>query len=268
MKIVAKIAKEHIEYFSQIIALTKTDLVKTYRGAALGWLWAIIKPMVTIFVYWFAFSIGLRMSSDVNGYPYFLWLLAGIIPWFYLSDMITTGASCMFKNSYLVTKMKFPVSIIPTFNNLSKLFVNLILVLITIVIFMVMGYMPTIYLLQLPIYIIFMFILMNAWSYFSSFISAMSKDFFNLVKASIAPVFWLSAILWNVDTIDIPWLKELLKLNPVTYIVNGFRNCFINQKWFFEDLYTTIAFVIILLIISLLGLWSYEKLRKEIPDII
>ena len=47
----------------------RADLVKTYRGAALGWAWAIIKPAVTIFVYWFAFEIGLRAGKDVNRFP-------------------------------------------------------------------------------------------------------------------------------------------------------------------------------------------------------
>ena len=51
------VIKDHIEYRQQIFKLAKADLVKTYRGAALGWAWAIIKPAVTIFVYLFAFSI-------------------------------------------------------------------------------------------------------------------------------------------------------------------------------------------------------------------
>ena len=59
MNTLVKIIKEHFEYRKQITKMAKADLVKTYRGAALGWSWAIIKPTVTIFVYWFAFSIGL-----------------------------------------------------------------------------------------------------------------------------------------------------------------------------------------------------------------
>lgn len=64
--ILTDIIKDHITYGQQIFKLAKTDLVKTYRGAALGWAWAIIKPAVTIFVYWFTFEIGLRAGKDVN----------------------------------------------------------------------------------------------------------------------------------------------------------------------------------------------------------
>ena len=60
MDILKIICNEHLLYRKQIVRLAKSDLVKTYRGSALGWSWAFIKPMVTIFVYWFAFSYGIR----------------------------------------------------------------------------------------------------------------------------------------------------------------------------------------------------------------
>ena len=64
--IIGDIIRDHIAYRQQIFKLAKADLIKTYRGAALGWAWAIIKPAVTIFVYWFTFEIGLRAGKDVN----------------------------------------------------------------------------------------------------------------------------------------------------------------------------------------------------------
>ena len=148
MNQLAIIIKEHIEYRQQIFKLAKADLVKTYRGSALGWSWAVIKPAFTIFVYWFAFTIGLRMGGDISGYPFFLWLLAGIVPWFYMSEMLTQGTNALRKYNYLVTKMKFPISIIPTFVSISKLIVHLILMIIVVGIFALFGYMPTIYMLQ------------------------------------------------------------------------------------------------------------------------
>ena len=95
MKQFIQIIKEHIQYRQQILKLAKADLIKTYRGAALGWSWAIIKPTFTIFVYWFAFAIGLRASSTISGHPFFLWLIVGLIPWFYMSDMLTQGTECL-----------------------------------------------------------------------------------------------------------------------------------------------------------------------------
>ena len=97
------IIKEHIAWRSQIFKLAKSDLIKTYSGAALGWAWAVIKPAVTIFVYWFAFSTGLRNKAGMEGFSFFLWLIAGIISWFYIQEMLTQGSNAMRKYRHLVT---------------------------------------------------------------------------------------------------------------------------------------------------------------------
>ena len=83
MKTLISIIKDHIVWREQILKLAKADIVKTYSGAALGWAWAIIKPTVMVLVLWFAFSIGLRADREMNGCPYILWILAGMVPWFY-----------------------------------------------------------------------------------------------------------------------------------------------------------------------------------------
>lgn len=268
MKMLLQIIKEHIEYKNQVVKLAKSDLQKTYRGAALGWAWAIIKPTVTIFVYWFAFAIGLRMSKDVNGYPYFLWLIAGVVPWFYMSEMITGGTDCIRKYSYLVTKMKFPVSTIPTFVNISKFAIHLMLIYIVIIIFRLFGYTPDIYLLQLPFYMLLMFVFFNIWGLLSAPLAVISKDYSNLVKSFITAIFWLSGIMWNPETIKIRILKKLLMLNPVTFIVNGFRNCFIYKIWFWNQPKRLLYFVVITIILLILAIKVYKKLRKDIPDVL
>lgn len=269
MSYLIEIIKDHIQYKQQIFKLAKADLIKTYRGAALGWAWAIIKPAVTIFVYWFTFEIGLRAGKDVNGFPFFLWLIAGVIPWFYMSDMITGGTECIRKYSYLVTKMKFPVSTIPTFFSISKFIVHLALLVIMIIIFALMGYPPDVYLLQLPIYMLLMFVFFTAFSLFASLLACMSKDFSNLVKSLVTAVFWLSGIIWNINTIkDIPWLNVILKLNPVTYIVEGYRNCFIHKTWIWENPKTLIAFLVITALLIIVAVWVYRRIRKEIPDVL
>lgn len=269
MNTIKEIINDHKEYSKQIGKLAKADLIKTYRGAALGWSWAIIKPTVTIFVYWFAFAIGLRASRTVSGdYPFFLWLIAGIVPWFYMSDMISSGTDCIRKYSYLVTKMKFPVSTIPTFISISKMIVQLLLLVIVVFIYMGFGYSPDVYYLQIFFYLALAFVFFTGWAMFAAPIGAMSKDFVNLVKSFITAFFWLSGILWDPEKVKILWLRKILRLNPVTYLCTGFRNCFINKIWFWEQPKRLLYFLIALIIIWALGLWSYKEFRKEIPDVL
>ena len=263
-----QIIKDHVEYKEQIYKLAKADLVKTYRGAALGWAWAIIKPTVTIFVYWFAFEIGLRSGGAVNGFPFFLWLIAGLIPWFYISDMLGVGTEAIRKYSYLVTRMKFPVSTIPTFVSISKMFIELFLIVIMLFIFRIFGFSADIYWLQLIFFIAISFIFWTVWSLLASSLAAISKDFANLVKSFIPAVLWLSGVLWDPEKIAIPWLKKALAFNPVTYIVQGFRNTLINKVWFWEQPKRLLYFVTVLIIMIILALWAYRKTKKEIPDVL
>ena len=261
--------KEHTQHTPQVVKLSFADLKKTYHGSALGWAWAVIKPVVTIFVYWFAIAVGLRQGGDVDGYPYILWLISGIVPWFYMGDTITGGTGCIRKYSYLVTKMQFPVTTIPTFTSLSRLYVNIVITLIVVAIFWIGGYPPTMYLLQLPLYILFMFLFFNAWSLFSGLISAISKDFANLIKSLNIAVFWLSGILWNIENVaDNKFLYSLMMLNPVTFICYGFRNCFVNHVWFFEQPQRLLYFIGWYIVLAFLSLWAYKNLRKEIADVL
>lgn len=262
------IIDEHIQYKDQIVMLAKSDLIKTYRGAALGWAWAVVKPLITLLVFWFAFSVGLRHGKDVAGFSFFLWLVAGFLPWFYMQELITGGAGCIRKYKHLVTKMRFPISIIPTYYNLSHLYVHFALLAITILLFMVTGHMPDIYLLQIPLYMFMMFVFFTVWALFAGMLSAISKDFQNLVKSMSTAIFWMSGIIYNVDDIDMRWLRIILKFNPVTVISSGYRRAFIYKKWFWQDKVSLVCFCITLTVFVLAALWAYRKLRKEIPDVL
>ena len=268
METIRTIIREHITYRDQIFMLAKSDLIKTYRGAALGWAWAIVKPMVTLFVFWFAFSVGLRAGKPIAGYPFFLWLVAGMLPWFFMQELITGGAGCIRKYSHLVTKMKFPISIIPTYFNISHLYTHLILLGVTIVIFALFGHFPDVYMLQIPLYMLLMFLFFTVWSLLAGLLSAISKDFQNLVAAFSTAIFWMSGILYDVDKINHAWVRLLLKFNPVTVISSGYRKCFIYKKWFFEDKIELCCYFTTLILFTLFALWAYRKLRKEIPDVL
>lgn len=262
------IVEEHRSFSKQIFKLAKSDLIKTYRGAALGWAWAVIKPMITLFVFWFAFTVGLRAGKNINGYPYFLWLEAGFLPWFYMQEMITGGAGCVRKYNHLVTKMKFPISVIPTYCNISHLYTHFVLVGITIVLFVCFGYWPDVYLLQLPFYMLLMFMFFVAWSLFAGMLSALSKDFQNLVTAFSTAIFWMSGIIYDVNGIHNPVIRLILKFNPVTVVANGYRKVFIYKEWFWQDPIELGCYCITFIVFASLAMWAFGKLRREIPDVL
>jgi len=265
---IKEIVTDHINCRKQILQLAKSTIIKQYRGAAFGWAWAILKPSITISVFYFAFSVGLRHGKPVEGYPYFLWLIAGFISWFFMRDTVTSGAGSLRKFSYLVRRIKYPVDTIPTFVCLSELIVNLGLFLILIVIFTLFGYPPDIYYLQIPVLYLMAFIFFSFWSLFSGMLSCISKDFLNLVRATITALFWLSGIIYNVQKIDNENLRRVMLFNPITILVNGFRNTLIYHKWLWETPHQLRNYFIVTFIMMVLALWAYKKLKHEISDVL
>ena len=263
-----EIVKEHMKYRAQIIKLAKSNILKTYKGSALGMSWAIIKPTIYMAVYYFAFTVGLRSSSPVGEYSYFLWLLSGMVPWFFMRDTFTSGAGSIRKYRYLVTRVKFPVCTIPTFTALSDLAINIMITGIMIVLFLADGHWPDIYWLQIPLYTFLMFLFFSAWSLFAGVLGAISTDFLQLIKSLTIALFWLSGIMYQVSSIDNIWIRRILLFNPITIVVDGYRNSLIYKEWFWENLTALRNFAIVYAIMLVLAVWIYRKLRKDLPDVL
>lgn len=262
-----QVVGENWHWRRQVWNLAKIDLVKTYRGAALGKIWLFAKPAVYILVFWVALKFGLRSSSDVNGKPFLLWLAAGVFPWFFMSDMITTGSDVYRRYPYLVNRIKFPLSLISTFYTLSLLIIFACMMAFTTVVALLTGVHLGRYMLQLPLVMVFMFIFWLAWSMALSPLSAISRDFSNLLKTLGTPFFWLSGILFDIS--GWPRAARLVaSFNPVTWVVQSVRDCFIYNKWFFTDWESFLPFLFVLMIFVVLALHNYHRLYMEVPDVL
>ena len=88
-----------------------------------GVIWGFIQPLVTIAVYWFVFQVGFR-SGDVGDKPFVLWFIAGIIPWFFFSEALSSTTNVFLEYSYLVKKVVFKIEILPVVKIVSALFVH------------------------------------------------------------------------------------------------------------------------------------------------
>ena len=208
LKTLGTILKDNWEWRDRIAALSLFELRKRSRGTALSWVWLFVKPAMYIFCFWFALEIGLRVGKTEPGAPpYFLWLCAGLIPWFFMQDMINQGCDVLHKYSYLVNKIKFPISAISTFFTGATMIIELMLVVVLFVVYFACGQGLSIYLLQVPLLLILLFVFWDLFSICFSQLSAISKDVAQLIKAFSAPIFWLSGVIFNVDNIDIPWLQ-------------------------------------------------------------
>ena len=113
-----------------------------------------------------------------------------------------------------------------------------------------------------------MFLFFTAWGLFAGVLSAMSRDFLNLVKALTTALFWISGVIYDANSVHVEWIRQILLFNPVTLIANGYRNCFIYKQWFWETPGEMRNFVIVYAVMILLSVWAYRKLHRDIPDVL
>lgn len=262
-----QILAENWQWRHQIWDLAKIDLIKTYRGAALGKVWLFTKPAVYILVYWFTLSVGMRSASEINGQPFLLWLAAGVFPWFFMSDAINTGSDVYRRYTYLVNRIKFPLAVISTFYTLSILIIFAATLLFTIAVCLLVGVHISRYILQLPLVMVIMFVFWTAWSMALSPLSAISKDFANLVKTLSTPFFWLSGILFQLKTLP-PVALHVMAFNPVAWCVEAVRSCFIYKQWIWSRTDELIPFLIVFLLVVMVAVRNYRRLSKEVPDVL
>jgi lipopolysaccharide transport system permease protein/teichoic acid transport system permease protein len=223
-----------------LVELTKNDFKQKYVGNMLGVFWALIQPAAMIAIFWFVFQVGFK-AQPVDNFPFILWLVTGMFPWFYFAEGLSTGTNSIMANSFLVKKVVFRVSLLPLIPLLSALSVHIFFILCMFAMFIYYGYSPEIYWIQTIYYIIATTILLIGLSWFTSSVIVFFKDIGQLVSIIIQFGFWLTPIFWNISTVPEKY-HWIIKLNPINYIIEGYRNSMIYHKWFWEDMTMTLYF--------------------------
>ena len=95
----------------------------------------------------------------------------------------------------------------------------------------------------------------------------MSKDFLNFIRSITMAFLWISGIFYDVNNMG-GTLKTIMLLNPITIVVNGFRNSLVYKQWFWETPLELRNYVIVTVIMMVLSVWVYKKLRREVPDVL
>ncbi|MEI1423182.1 teichoic acids export ABC transporter permease subunit TagG [Bacillus cabrialesii] len=268
-----RILREQITSFPLILRLAAYETKSKYQMNYLGVLWQFLNPLIQMLAYWFVFGMGIRKGGPVTTgageVPFIIWMLAGLIPWFFISPTILDGSNSVFKRINMVAKMNFPISSLPSVAIASNLFSYIIMMVIYIVVLLVNGVFPSVHWLQYIYYFICMIAFMFSFSLFNSTISVLIRDYQFLLQAVTRLLFFLLPIFWDVNAKlghSHPELVPILKLNPLFYIIDGFRNSFLDGQWFFQDMKYTLYFWLMTFLLLLVGSILHMKFRDKFVD--
>ncbi|MGL5152598.1 MAG: ABC transporter permease [Clostridium sp.] len=249
-----------------VMKLAKNDFKTRYASSYLGIIWGFIQPLVTIMVYWFVFQVGFR-SGDVGDAPFILWFIAGIIPWFFFSDGLSSTTNVFIEYSYLVKKVVFKIEVLPTVKITSALFVHGFFIIFIFIIMTAYGYYPSVHSLQFIYYSFCMVVLVYSVSFFTSAVVLFFRDLNQIITIIINVGFWATPIGWNIEMLPEFW-GRLFKLNPMYYIVTGYRDSFIERIFIWQRPYETIYFWCFCLVTLLLGVKMFKKLKPHFSDVL
>lgn len=265
MSFVWRVLKEQYSNFHLIVRLSSYDIKSTYQMHYLGVLWQFLLPAIQIFLYWFVFGLGIRGGQPVDGVPFFIWLIVGLIPWFFISPSIIQGSNSIYSRVNLVSKMKFPVSLLPSITIMSNAFQFLMMIAVLVLILFIYHINLGIYFIQLPYYMLCLFTFLFAITLLCSTISTIVRDFQLVLQALMRMLLYLSPVLWDTSQLNYV-LQFILKLNPLYYIIEGFRDTFLGYGWFYEDWAYTLYFWAFTLFILLIGSAAHIKFRNKFVD--
>ena len=246
--------------------LVKNDFKSRYLNNYLGILWAFIQPTISILIFWFVFQVGFK-AAHVQDVPFILWLVAGMIPWFFLSEALPSATNAILDNSFLVKKNVFRVSLLPIVKITSAVIVHLFFMVFMMSMYMLYGYAPNLYWLQMFYYLFSAIILLLGISWITSSVVIFFRDLGQLVSMSIQFGFWLTPIFWSLTMVPEKY-RWLFELNPAHYITQGYRDALINHIWFWEKPMEALLFWGITLIFFALGSIVFRKLRPHFADVL
>lgn len=266
MSALVNFLKRLYQYRSVIATMAIQEIKNRYIGTLGGIVWSIISPLLMIFVFWFVFSVGLRVQP-MGDVPFIVYFCAGLIPWLTFSDTLMTNTNALTQKSYLIKKMVFPTEILPIVNLTASLITHGIMLMIFFVILLFSGISFSVINFQFLYYLIAMCIFSIGLSWLLSSINVFFRDTAVILGVITNLWFWLTPIVWVIEMLPSDYWF-FIKLNPMFYIIDGYRNSFIYHIPFWKDFGLGIYFWGISLMFFIIGGMVFRRLKPEFADVL
>jgi len=251
----------------RMTALARYENKVAYKGTIFGPVWNFLNPVLQIFVYWFVFAVGLRVGAPRGNYPYVVWLIAGIVPWFFLNSGLVSGMSSVVAYHSVLSKLRLPVSIVPIKAVVSALLDHLWFLAALFPIFLLCGWRPTFGVLGIVYFMVCSLAFLAGYSLLTSTIAVLFRDFQKLMISVIRLLFFITPIFWSLENLS-PKLTWILKLNPLTYIVTGYRDSLLHRGALLMHWRQGVYFWIFTVCLFALGCSVHMRFRRYFMDLL
>ncbi len=249
-----------------ILELSRNDFRARYTGSLLGTAWAFVQPVLTILLYLFIYQVGFK-SAQHGDVPFVLWLVVGIAPWFFFIDGMTGTTHALLEYSFLVKKVLFDVSIVPTIKLVSAAWIHAIIWGVVLVIVALSGFPPRATWLLVPYWFFAMCALLSGLGLVTAAITPFFRDMAQIVAVGLQFAFWLTPVMWSLSNVP-ERFRPFLELNPVYYVIEGLRDTLLLGRPFWAQPMLSAWFWAFVVVTNLLGWAIFRRLRPHFPDVL
>lgn len=256
------IAKRYLIY-----QLTMRDFKQRFVGSWLGLFWSFIQPILMTLILWFVFTTGLRGGGPVNGIPFVVYLLTGLTIWNFFNESFGACTNVFLQYGFLVKKVNFKVAILPIVKILSSMLIHFCVLLVNIGLIILYGLPVSFYWFQFIYYLVSVMALLLGLSWITATLNVFIRDVGHIIRIILTLGFWLSPIIWHIDRIPEKY-HIIMKLNPMFYIIDGYRASFLYDVGFWESPLYTLYFWGFCILSFVIGVIVYSRLRPHFSDVL
>lgn len=257
-----QVFKDLYEYRELLKTNVKKDIRGKYKGSFLGILWSFLNPLLQVIVYAIVFPYLMRGATIEN---YVVYLVTGIIPWTFFSTVVGVGTTVIKSNQGIIKKVYFPREILiisQVISGLVNFFISCVIILLFCLGF---GVGVSIHILFIPVIAIIQAILSLGILFITSSINVYIQDLEYIVSFLLNMAFYGTPIVYEISQFaSAGTLLKFIELNPMTPIINAYRDVFLYHQW--PNPSGLIYVAILGLIILVVGYLIFRKLEKGFAE--
>lgn len=265
VKSAERILLEHKQNIRLLVKMAFMNMDRQTIRSSLGLLWTYFHDIIYILVF-IAFRLLIAGNGSVLGMNSTVYMMTGMIPWFFLNDVLSRGSMAIRSNRGIVQSIRFPVPILPTVEVFSIFFRRLFSFAMLFAVVIVFGYIRYFDLLLFLYYIVCAVALSAAVNLVISAFVAVSDDFRQLYDALLRVLIYTMPILWDFSNVHSLAVNVLLRMNPMVYVVKGFRDAFVLGPT--QNAAYTAYFWVCVMLIFLAGSYVQDRLKKYYADFV
>ncbi|TYC50031.1 phosphate ABC transporter permease [Weissella muntiaci] len=265
------LAVEQVTNLGMTVRLAIYDTQARNAHKYLGTMWEILDPLFQVLTYAVIFGGGFRTKAPVEGMPYFVWMSVGFAAWYLVNQGFSDTIRSMQDQIFMVRNVKFPVSILPSIR-VVQVFpaVASISIVAGLSMFLTGNFHPSLFWLQIIYYGFASLVMLFFLGIFSATINILIPDYDMIIRQILRLTFFMSGILFQPEpgTFFNNIIYYSSKINPFYYIVNGWRETFLYQKWFWNSPSIMGMFWLEIAIFAIIGTHLYLKFKDQLIDFI